>query len=298
MKKILAFSIVVLTIGLSSCFYFGSCFDGVGSVITESRDLSGFTSVNNTGSFEVYITQGDSFSVSVSAQENLLPIIETTVSGSTLIIKTVDNACYRTTLPVTVEVTMPEVEQLSLSGSGTISTEYISGEQVEISLSGSGTIYVDTIISPELLLVHAASGKIYSEYIDSPDAALYLSGSGLIEIDQLLGWDFAVNHSASGSVKLSEVGADMVNLNLSGSGRIELAGEASEGHYVNSASGRIDALDFMVEDCTATTAGSGSILLYATGTLEANVLSSGSILYIGDPIISYYRVGTGSLSKY
>jgi len=298
MKRILAFSIVALTVGFTSCFYFGTCFDGTGSVQTESRDITGFTAVNNTGSFEVYVTQGDSFSLTVSAQENLLPIIETTVSGSTLNIKTQDNVCYRSSLPVIIEITMPDIEQLSLSGSGTLAVEHVSGESIEISLSGSGKIYADTIVTPDLLLVNSASGKIYSDLVDSPDAAFYLAGSGSIELEKLMGWNFSVNHSASGTVKVLNTGAEKVNLNLSGSGRIEIAGEATEGHYINSASGKIDALDLLVEDCTATASGSGGILLYATATLEANVYGSGSILYLGDPDISYYRTGSGELRRY
>lgn len=266
--------------------------------MTETRSVQDFTSVNNTGFFEVYVTQADSFSVKVSAQENLLGLVETTVSGNTLIVKTKDNTCIRTSLPVTVEVSMPQIEQLTLSGSGTLATEYAEGESLEISLSGSGRIYVDTLITPELLIVHSASGKIYNDLVVSADATIYLSGSGTIDAGRIDGENFAVNHSASGSVLIDELTAVKVNCNLTGSGRIEVAGAADEGHYVNSASGKIDALDLEVKDCTATASGSGSILLFATDFLEANVLGSGSILYTGDPEISYYRTGTGELRRY
>jgi len=298
MKRIIAFTIVALTIGFTSCFYFGTCFEGTGMVTTETRTVSDFTSVNNSGSFEVYVTQADSFSVKVTAQSDLIPIIETSVSGSTLIIKTANNVCYRTSIPVIVDITMPEIEQLTLSGSGLLSTPQVSAGNLEVSLSGSGRLYVDTVRCDELLVVHSASGKIYSEVIEAPDAAFYLSGSGILDAGLVESIDFSVQHSASGTVHVDELTAEKVTCNLSGSGRIELTGYGIEGQYVNSASGRIDALDLETGTCSATTSGSGSILLYATDFLEANVLGSGSILYTGNPEITYYRAGTGELRRY
>jgi len=267
-------------------------------VTTETRTVSDFTSVNNSGSFEVYVTQADSFSVKVTAQSDLIPIIETSVSGSTLIIKTADNLCFRTSIPVIVDVTMPEIEQLTLSGSGLLSTPTATSERLEVSLSGSGRLYVDTILCDELLVVHSASGKIFSEVIEAPDAAFYLSGSGTLDAGLVVANDFSVQHSASGTVHVDELTTEKVTCNLSGSGRIELTGYGIEGHYVDGGSGRIDALDLEVGTCSATTSGSGSILLYATDFLEANVLGSGSILYTGNPEITYYRAGTGELRRY
>jgi hypothetical protein len=65
-------------IGLGSCHYYGPCIDGVGPTVSEIRSISGFSSISNAGSFDVYITQADSFQVELLGQENLLPYVNVT----------------------------------------------------------------------------------------------------------------------------------------------------------------------------------------------------------------------------
>jgi hypothetical protein len=74
----------VLT-ALTGCYFDGPCIEGSGPLISEIRDVEGFSAVTNTGSFEVQVTLTDSFAVEVRAQENILHIIKTYVSGDSLI---------------------------------------------------------------------------------------------------------------------------------------------------------------------------------------------------------------------
>ena len=58
---------VILIIG--GCYYTGPCINGSGSVISEPRAIVDFTGVANTGSFDVYVSEAENFSVEVVAQE-------------------------------------------------------------------------------------------------------------------------------------------------------------------------------------------------------------------------------------
>ena len=61
---------------------------------------------------------------------------------------------------------------------------------------------------------------------------------------------------------------------------------------------KIDALDMMVSDVTATNTGSGNIYLWATDLLDATVTGSGSIIYRGNPEISIRDTGSGGVRSY
>ncbi len=61
---------------------------GNGNLKKETRQASGYTGVSSAGSMNVEVAFGNSNSITVEADENLLPYIETTVENGNLIIKT------------------------------------------------------------------------------------------------------------------------------------------------------------------------------------------------------------------
>jgi hypothetical protein len=298
MRKIWLLGIVAAMGTLSGCYY-GPCIDGSGPVVSEIRVAEGFTGVTNTASFDVYITRADSFSVEVIAQENLLPVIETYVSGRTLIIQTDNNTCYRSGLPVEVHITMPGTEFLSLEGSGEVYADLLTSVDVEISNSGSGIIEVDSVLAESLIVSNAGSGYIALEGSYAVNVDAIQSGSGAILCGTLMGTgEVNIRHSSSGRVSAVVLDGVAADVDMSGSGRIDLSGELVEAEYALNSSGRIDALDLMASDVEASNTGSGDIYLWATGFLDATVTGSGDIIYQGDPQLTIRITGSGKIRSY
>ena len=299
MRRIWLFGVVLATAVLSGCFFNGPCIDGVGPVTVEQREVGYFTGVTNTGSFHVYVTHSDNFSVEVRAQESLLGIIETYVSGSTLIIETENNSCYRSGSPIEVHVSMPETEALMLSGSGRVFADMLSSLEVEISNSGSGHMEIDSVITETLALSNSGSGyiEVTTSFVSEVDAVQ--SGSGSILCGTLFGTnEVDIRHSSSG--RISAILIDGVDLDvvLSGSGRVELNGDMQVADYSLNSSGRIDALDLEVSDVDATNTGSGNIFAWATDLLDATITGSGDIIYRGNPSINITITGSGNVRSY
>jgi hypothetical protein len=298
MRKIWLMGIVVAMATLSGC-YSGPCIDGSGPVVNEIREASGFTGVTNTASFTVYVTRADSFRVEVIAQENLLPVIETYVSGRTLIIQTHNNTCYRSGLPVEVHITMPESELLSLEGSGEIYADLLTSVEVEISNSGSGIIEVDSVFAESLIVSNAGSGYIALEGSYAVNVEAIQSGSGAILCGTLMGTsEVKIRHSSSGHVSAIVLDGVLTDVDMSGSGRINLSGELVEAEYALNSSGRIDALDLMASDVNASNTGSGDIYLWATEFLDATITGSGDIIYQGNPQLTIRITGSGKIRSY
>ena len=299
MRKIWLFGVVLATVALSGCDYWGRCVDGSGPVLEEIRETGDFTGVRNTGSFDVYVTRGDGFSVVVRAQENLIPIIETFVSGNTLIIELENNTCIRSNSDIEVHVSMPETEELSLTGSGRMFADMISSSEVEISNSGSGYMEIDSIMSGSLILDNSGSGHIEVNDNFTDLANIYQSGSGSVLAGNIIGAvEVDIRHSSSG--RISAIILDVVELDviLNGSGRIELSGYGEFAEYSLSSSGRIDALDMEISDVQATNSGSGNIYIWASDLLDATITGSGDIIYMGDPVITVRITGSGNLRSY
>jgi hypothetical protein len=296
----LTIGLLVLILGtFTGCYYFGPCIDGSGPVVTEQRETGEFSGVTNTGSFDVYVESSDEFRVEVRAQENLIPIIETYVSGYTLIIRTKDDACFRSGSPVEVFVSMPELEVLTLTGSGKAVAELARSPVFECVNSGSGYLQVDTVDAHDFTAGNSGSGSIKVGEVSATGIGLYQSGSGTIDGGIVRGaTELKIRHSSSGRVRSTLVDGTLVNAVLSGSGNIDLFGEAALASYTLNSSGRIDALELMAEDVEATNTGSGTIYLYATDFLDAVITGSGNIVYRGTPAVNVKITGSGSLRPY
>lgn len=298
MKKVIALGVLISTVVLSGCYY-GPCMNGSGPIVSDVREISGFTGVRSNGSFEVYVSQAEEFSVEVVAYENLLPIIETYISGYTLVVETKNNSCYKSSPSIKVYVSMPELGILELNGSGRVIADIAESQVFECVNNGSGTMSVDTVYSDNFHLANSGSGLVEVSRIYAGEARFVQSGSGIIDTGEILGSEtVSIKHSSSGNVRTAVSDGLEVNAILSGSGRIDLSGEALEVDYTLNSSGRIDALNLVASDAITANSGSGKIFVWATDFLAATIHGSGDIIYRGDPQISFRITGSGSLRPY
>lgn len=283
----------------ASCYTFSPCYEGFGDVVEETRDVSGFYAISNASSFDVYVSQADTFSVLVEAQENLLPIIETNLSGGTLIIKIREFSCIKSSSVVEVFVTMPEIEELHLSGSGRIICPDLEGEEVELELNGSGRLIVDTVFCDDLYLINSGSGQFDSKSLDVLFASVKVSGSGSLDFGDLMANDIQVKLSSSGNISGAVHGIAVADVQLSGSGWIDIMGDAESLTTENSASGRLDLIDLQVINAVTRSSGSGNTYVNASGRLDVTITGSGNVFYLGTPEEFFYRItGSGEARPY
>ena len=76
--------------------------------------------------------------MTVTADDNILPIIETTVDGDTLRIYAKQS--YDTKLGINVKITLPALNGLSVSGSGDIHATGFRAGELDANIAGSGNI--------------------------------------------------------------------------------------------------------------------------------------------------------------
>lgn len=299
MKKIFIYTAILIMSAMTSCYHLSPCVEGYGIISEDIRDVDDFYSVSNTTSFDVYVSQADTFSVIVNAQANLFPVVETYTSGGTLIIKTREFTCVRNTSTVEIYVTLPEIEEFHLTGSGTIVSDKIEGDIMELTLTSSGRMIVDTVYCDVLNIRNSASGEIRSNEIDANYTEVKISGSGDVDLGALFAEEFYVTHSSSGNVRGGIYNARVTDLSLSGSGRIILEGDSEYLYTSNSASGRIDALDLFAIDVRSHSSGSGNTYVNVSGLLDVTILGSGDVVYVGSPTETKTRItGSGNLRIY
>jgi hypothetical protein len=216
-KLIGVFIIIALMLGACS---FGSFSPdvvvGSGKVAHETRSVSNFTSVVLEGSANVSISSGTTESVVVEADDNILPLIETTVKNGQLVIGNKPNTNITTVSPVKVTVTMKSLQSVTLSGSGNVTASGFSGDSLSVNLPGSGNITV-TGTTNNLQIKLLGSGNIMCQGLQAKSAIVRLSGSGDIQVYASQSLDASI--LGSGSILYSG-NPSQVNKSVSGSGSI------------------------------------------------------------------------------
>lgn len=191
----------------------------------ENRKVSSFKSLSLSISADVYITQGSKTEVILEGDPKTLEHIETKVSQGNLKIK-YDSWRSNRYKKVKIYVTSPNWEGVNVSGSGNVvSKSAIKSDEFTMTLSGSGRISIENLSANELEARISGSGDID---VAGPKKAgsLEISISGSGDYD---GIDLAVDKvdiriSGSGSARV--FAESELKASVSGSGDIYYKGNA------------------------------------------------------------------------
>jgi hypothetical protein len=219
MNKRLVFALSALMIATLACSTISinvNSVTGSGNVISEARNVTGFDSVALEGSGRVTISVGEGESVTVEADDNIVPLIETRVENGTLIITTRNNTNITTRNTVHINITLGSLKALYLRGSGEINASSVSGGSVEIQLPGSGNITVSGS-ADSLNISLPGSGNVICDGLKVKSATITLNGSGNITAYASESLDATLR--GSGTIRYSGNPAQ-VNKSITGSGTI------------------------------------------------------------------------------
>jgi hypothetical protein len=168
----------------------GTTVQGSGIAATQTRAVAPFSSLDLAGSNIVNITVGAPQSVVVHADTNLLRDVTTQVAAGTLIIGDTGGS-FTARSPMSVQVSVPSLTALRLSGSGQISVTGISTPRLTVSLPGSGMLTAAGTAT-QLYVTLDGSGEAQLGQLIARDVHVVVSGSGLVQLTATTSLDAAV----------------------------------------------------------------------------------------------------------
>jgi hypothetical protein len=187
---------------------------GSGVAATQSRVLPRFSRLDLAGSTNVTVVAGGRQSVVVRADSNLIRNVTTHVVAGTLVIGTTGSFTTRT--PMNVQVSVPSLAAVTLSGSGQISVSRIEAARLTVTLPGSGALYASGTAT-RLDVTLGGSGLAQLSGLTARDAHAAVTGSGLIRVTATA----KLNATVSGSGAVIYGGnPPQVTRNVTGSGAV------------------------------------------------------------------------------
>ncbi|WP_298518532.1 head GIN domain-containing protein [uncultured Kordia sp.] len=150
-------AIAILSLLMTSCdFNFSSGIAGNRNVVTEERDVDQrFTIIKASEGLDVYITQSETASIEVEADENIIGLIATDINNGTLRIHTEKNIgrCKAKK----VHVSVPNIEKIvGTSGSDVYGTNTIVTEDLEVKSNSGADVNLE--VEAEYVTCSSSSG--------------------------------------------------------------------------------------------------------------------------------------------
>lgn len=229
----LIITLVILLVAGTACDLVG--VRGSGNVITESRDVSGFSEIVLEGSGRVEVAVTGEESLTIEAEDNLMPLLTSEVNEGVLELGAAE--ALAPTEEIVYTITVANLEAVSVGGSGEVTAPGIEAEVFDLTVSGSGYVSFADFAADELVVRISGSGD--AEVSGTSDhLELDVSGSG-----SFLGEDLS---TATTDAEVSSSGDVLVNVSqylmasVSGSGNIIYSGNPASVDTSVSGSGEIE----------------------------------------------------------
>jgi hypothetical protein len=199
-----------------------NCRKGEGSNITKELYISDFTGVKLDIDADIYITQDSVYSVLITGQENIINKLERDVNNGIWEVKY--DGCVKDYHDLSIHITMPVIDYLSISGSGTIYGENaFDVDEIGLKISGSGSM---DLALYALKIDAKISGSGEMKLSGATDNAEFsVSGSGEYHAFDLLANKVEVNISGSGDADV--YASEYLDVEITGSGDVYYKGNPS-----------------------------------------------------------------------
>lgn len=212
------------------------------TLISENRDVSGFTSINFSTLGKVNILIGDGESLNINGPDNLVPEIITTVTNGTLYIKN-----------------QPNVTINPLNSQNPLTFTIMAKTLTSVNLSGLGDVQIETLNTPSFDITMSGAGKLTQNQLTATTLTVNLSGLGGIDITGQAS-SATINLSGAGSINAPDLQLKTANVTISGLGGATL---------------------WVTDQLTGNVSGTGSVSYYGSPQTNVKSSGLGSFKSLG-----------------
>lgn len=209
---------------------------GSGKVATEARTVSEFDAISISGAMNLSVRQGTKEAVSVTADDNILPLVETVIEGRTLQVRLKKGEWITGRATIKVQVDVAKLQGVSSSGAGDITIDSLKTPLLKLSIAGSGDARLNALATDALEVRVAGSGDVRGNG-SAKLLKLSIAGSGDVALTDLIADDVTVSIAGSGDAQVTA--NKSLSATVAGSGDVKYSGSAATIKTSVMGSGRI-----------------------------------------------------------
>ena len=200
----------------------GERVQGNGKIVKQNRAPGHFTALATSVGGNVEIHMGATESITVEADDNIVPLIETVVESGTLRIRPVRQNLQLDTRNMKIVVQVRTLDKIAVAGSGSVDANQLKLESLKVNVGGSGSINLRDLQSESLTVALGGSGGLTASG-NTERVQVSIGGSGQVQAERLAARTAAV--SIGGSGQATVWASKSLNLSVAGSGDIAYYGD-------------------------------------------------------------------------
>lgn len=147
-------------------------------VVTEERIIEDFRSIEVPGAIQVNISQGWEPSLSITGEENLLAIIETSCEDGRLVIRLTES--YSSSKPIVIDAKCSKLQGYHGHGASQGTVAEVDAESFDVELSGASSLVIQSGNSGFLKGSVSGASTLNAGRVETSKADVNASGASTI----------------------------------------------------------------------------------------------------------------------
>ena len=179
-KIVIGLVVLAVVLGLGSIAVVGVGLPGSGVSKTENREVGDFDRISMEEIGTLNVTIGDTASVAITTDDNLLEYIETTVDDDGRL-KIRNSEMLNPDVGLVVDVVVPDLTSVEIAGAVTLNLFDYEGESLDLELNGAcGVTAFGTVRRLDIELNGACRASL--KKLESENANVEINGTGSAEV--------------------------------------------------------------------------------------------------------------------
>lgn len=278
-------------------FNWGKGIQGSGKIVEIQRIVPPFDSVSVQDGIRVLFRQSNIQKLTIKADDNIEPMVDASVVGSTLKLKMRPRSSFRTSNPVLVNLDYVQLNMLSLNDGAHGDLDIVKTATFMVNVNDGAQLRInEASVSAFDLSVKDGSSATIGKVLNAATQRYRVVDGAKLTVDSASGDRVSISVHDGARMTLRALDTKAIDLSVADGARADIAGTAQLQTYALSDAATVDAQK--LQGATAQVrASDGSVLKLGTlQTLNVDVQDGSSVRYTGDPAI-VKRVRDGATLK-
>jgi hypothetical protein len=153
----------------------GADIQGSGIPATESRDVPGVSRVTLRGVGHLIVEPGAAPALTVSADDNILPLVTAEVYGDELVLGTSSDQTFASVNPIVFHVTVTDLEALAVLGAAGAEVRDLDAERFTIRIDGAAAVTTAGRVDEQEIVLNGVA-RYDGRHLDSRAARVHVAG--------------------------------------------------------------------------------------------------------------------------
>lgn len=234
-KTLLSISLLIIgSLFLSGCTITGfNVTRGSGELISQTRAVSGFDHIQIDGAGELIIIQGETESLEIRAEDNIIDDLTSDVEGTTLVLGYRDNFLRSRIIPterITYTLNVMDLSEVKINGAVDMDMDSLETGSLSIDINGAGQVNIDQLLADDLTVTISGTATMEIEGLVT-EQSITVDGAGNYKAGDLETKSTTIDINGLGNATVWATGT--LDISIDGGGNLRYYGSPNVTQDIN-----------------------------------------------------------------